>query len=69
MDRYQEAYKELLQKDPIASMDETTTDPSQDYRQIDKLIEERKHLRESTPRRDLDRKNYQPRRLMEQGKN
>ena len=68
-DRYQEAYKELLQKDLIASMDETTTEyPSQDYRQIDKLIEERKRFREQTPRRDLDRKNYQPRRLMEQGK-
>ena len=50
-------------------MDETTTEyPSQDYRQIDKLIEERKHLREWTPRRDLDRKNYQPRRLVEQRK-
>ena len=42
-DRYQEAYKELLQKDPIASMDETTTEyPSHDYRQIDNMIEERK---------------------------
>ena len=42
-DRYREAYKELLQKDPIASMDETITEyPSHDYRQIDNMIEERK---------------------------
>ena len=68
-DRYQEAYKELCQRDPIASMDETTTEyPSQDYRQLDQLLEERRHLRERTPRRDLDKKKYQPRRLIEQGK-
>ena len=45
-------------------MDETRTE----YRQIDKLIEERKRLRERTPKRDLDKKKYQPRRLIEQGK-
>ena len=68
-DRYQEAYKELCQRDPIASMDETTTEyPSQDYRQLDKLLEERRHLREQNPKRDLDKKKYQPRRLIEQGK-
>ena len=43
-------------------MDETTTEyPSQDKRQIDNMIEERKRLREWTPKRDLDRKKYQPR--------
>ena len=68
-DKYQEAYKELHLRDPIASMDETTTEyPSQDYRQLDQLLEERRHLREQTPRRDLDKKKYQPRRLIEQGK-
>ena len=50
-------------------MDETMTEyPSQDYRQIDELLEERKRLRERTPKRDLDKKKYQPRRLIEQGK-
>ena len=68
-DRYREAYKELLQKDPIASMDETVTEyPSHDYRQIDNMIEERKRVREGTPRRDLSKEKYQPRRLVEQGK-
>ena len=32
------------------------------------MLEERKHLRERTPKRDLDKKKYQPRRLIEQGK-
>ena len=68
-DKYQEAYKDLCQRDPIASIYETTTEyPSQDYRQIDQLLEGRRHLREQTPRRDLDKKKYQPRRLIEQGK-
>ena len=31
-------------------------------------MEERKCLREWTPKRDLDKKKYQPRRLIEQGK-
>ena len=68
-DRYKEAYKELLQKDPITSMDETTTEySSNDYRQIDNMIEERKRFRERTPKRDLSKEKYQPRRLMEQRK-
>ena len=68
-DTYQEAYKELRQRDPIACMDDTTTEyHSQDYRQIDQLFEERRHLREQTPRRDLDKKKNQPRRLIEHGK-
>ena len=68
-DRYQEAYKELLQKDPIASMDETITEyPSHDYRQIDNMIEERRQVREGTPRRDLSKEKYQPRKLIEQGR-
>ena len=42
-DKYQEAYKELRQRDPIASMEETTTEyPSQYYRQLDQLLEKRK---------------------------
>ena len=50
-------------------MDETATEYlSQDYRQLDKLLEERRHLREQIPRRDLDKKNYQPRRLVEPNK-
>ena len=65
-DKYREANKELHQRDPIASMDETTTEyPSQDYRQLDQLLEERRHLREQTPRRELYKKIYQPRRLIE----
>ena len=65
MNKYQEAYEELRQRDPIASMDETATEyPSQDYRQLDQLLEMRRHLREQTPRRELDKKNYQPRRLV-----
>ena len=68
-DRYREAYKELLQKDPIASMDETTMEyPSHDYRQIDNMIEERKRFREGTPKRDLCKEKYQPRRLVDQRK-
>ena len=50
-------------------MDETTTEyPSKDYRQLDKLLEERRYLREQTPKRDLDKKKCQPRRLIEQEK-
>ena len=65
MNKYQEAYEELRRRDPIASMDETATEyPSQDYRQLNQLLEERRHLREQTPRRELDKKNYQPRRLV-----
>ena len=64
-DKYQEAYKELCRRDPIASMDETATEyPSQDYRQLNQFLQERRHLREQTPRRELDKKNYQPRRLV-----
>ena len=45
-------------------MDETTTEyPSQDYRQLNQRLEERRHLREQTPKREIDKKNYQPRRL------
>ena len=37
MNKYQEAYEDLRRRDPIASMDETTTEyPSRDYRQIGK---------------------------------
>ena len=68
-DRYREAYKELLQKDPIASMDETTTEyPSQDYKRIENMLEERKRSREGTPKRDLRKEEYQPRKLIEQKK-
>ena len=64
MNKYQRAYEELHQRDPITSMNETTTEyPSQDYRQLDQLLEERRNLREQTPKRGLDKKNYQPRRL------
>ena len=45
MNKYQEAYEQLRQRDPIASMDETATEyPSQDYRQLNQLLEERRHL-------------------------
>ena len=65
--KYYEAYEDLRRKDPIASMDETTTEyPSKDYRQIDQMLEERKNLRDQTPRRELDNREYQPRRLMQQ---
>ena len=68
-DKYQEACKELCWRDPIASMDETATEyPSQDYRQLGQLPEERRHLSEQTPRRELDKKIYQPRRLVEPDK-
>ena len=64
MNRYQEAYEELRQRDPIASMDETTTEyPSQDYRQLSQIPEERRYLKEQTPKREIDKNNYQPRRL------
>ena len=63
-DKYHQAYRELRQRDPIASMDETVTEyPSQDYRQLDQLIEERRYSRQQTPKRELDKKKYQPRRL------
>ena len=46
-------------------MDETATEyPSQEYRQIDQMIEERRNLREQTPKRELDKIKYQPRRLV-----
>ena len=46
-------------------MDDTPTKyPSQDYRQLHQLLEERRHLQEQTLRRELDKKNYQPRRLV-----
>ena len=49
MDRYHQAYRELRQRDPIASMDETVTEyPSQDYRQLDQLIEERRYSRQQS---------------------
>ena len=65
INKYQEAYEELCQRDPIASRDDTATEyPSQDYRQLDQMLEERRHLREQTPRRELDKRNYQPRRLV-----
>ena len=55
MNKYQEVYEELRWRDPIACMDETATEyPSQDYRQLNQLLEERRHLREQTPRRELD---------------
>ena len=69
LNKYQEVYKELRQKDPIASMDETVTEyPSQDYHQIDKLIEERRVIKEQTPKRNLNMVDYQPRRLVPQNK-
>ena len=50
-------------------MDETTTEyPSHDYRQIDNMKEERKRFREGTPKRDLSKEKYQPRRLVDQRK-
>ena len=65
MNKYQEAYEDLRQRDPIASMDETTTEyPSRDYRQIDQMLEERRATREQTPKRELNQKEYQPRRLI-----
>ena len=65
MHKYQEAYEELRRRDPIASMDETATEyPSQDCRQLNQLLETRRHLREQTPKRELDKRNYQPRRLV-----
>ena len=43
LNKYQEAYKDLRHRDPIASMDETKTEyPSQEYWQIDMMLEERK---------------------------
>ena len=64
VDRYRQAYRELRQKDPIASMDETVTEyPSQEYRHLNQLIEERKYIKQQTPKRELDKKKYQPRRL------
>ena len=46
MNKYREAYEELHWRDPIASMDETATEyPSQDYRQLNQLLETRRHLR------------------------
>ena len=69
MNKYQEAYKDLCRNDPIASMDETITEyPSQEYIQIDQMIEDRRNLREQTPRRGLDKINYQPRRLVKSDK-
>ena len=63
--KYQEAYEDLPRKDPIASMDKTATEyPSQEYRQINQMIEDRRNLREQTPKRGLDKVNYQPRRLV-----
>ena len=69
INKYQEAYEDLWQRDPIASMDETATEyPSQDYCQIDQLLEERRTNREQTSRRDLNRMEYQPQRLIPQNK-
>ena len=59
--KYQKAYEDLTHRDPIASMDETTTEyPSRDYHQIDHMLEERRSNREQTPKRDLNRLEYQP---------
>ena len=45
-------------------MDETATEyPSQDYRQLNQLLEERRHFGQQTLRRELDKRKYQPRRL------
>ena len=64
LNKYQKAYQELRQRDPIASMDETAMEyPSQDYRQLNQLLEERRHLGQQIPRRELDKKKYQPRML------
>ena len=50
--KYQEAYEDLRKRDPIASMDETATEyPSEEYRQIDQMIEGRRKFREQTPTR------------------
>ena len=65
MNKYQEAYEDLRRRDPIASMDETGTKyPSQDYRQINQILEERRNLKEQTPKRELDKMKYQPRKLI-----
>ena len=65
INKYQEAYEDLKRRDPIASIDKTATEyPSQDYRQIDQMLEERRNLRDQTPRRELDKGGYQPRRLI-----
>ena len=61
VNKYQEAYEELRHKDPIASMDETTTEfPSRDFCQIDQMLEDRRNEREQTPKRDLGQREYQP---------
>ena len=60
--------EDCVQASEVPGRETTTEYPSQDYRQLDELLEERRHLREQTPRRDLDKKKYQPRRLIEQGK-
>ena len=62
LNKYQEAYEDLRRRDPIASMDETMTEyTSQDYHQIDQMLEERRTFREQTPKRDSNREEYQPR--------
>ena len=67
--KYQEAYEDLRKRDPIASMDETATEyPSQEYRQIDQMIEGMRKIREQTPTRGLDKMNYQPRTLIKSHK-
>ena len=69
LNKYQEAYEDLRRRDPIASMDETTTEyPSRDYRQIDQMLEERRTTREQTPKRELNQKGYQPRRIIPSNK-
>ena len=65
MNKYQEAYEDLRHRDPIASMDETTTEyPSRDYHQIDQMLEERRTTREQTPKRELNQREYQPQNII-----
>ena len=65
VNKYQEAYEDLRHRYPIDSMDETTTEyPSRDFCQIDQMLEERRNTREQTPKRDLNPREYQPRKII-----
>ena len=50
-------------------MDETMTEyTSQDYHQIDQMLEERRTFKEQTAKRDLNKEGYQPKRLVAHNK-
>ena len=69
LNKYQEAYEDLRRRDPIAFMDETMTEyTSQDYHQIDQMLEERRTFKEQTPKRDSNKEEYLPRRLVSHNK-